>query len=114
MPTVPLRAQTQIQLDPSGAGTARLGPVSAREVWHPQNASVQVSTDNREAVCNIYVGDTDSPWNFRDATSSGSIGDSTDRVSADEITCGHYVFAVWTGGDPNAYAQLVVTGSKDV
>lgn len=111
---MPLRAQTQIQLDPTGNGTARLGPLSARETWHPANASVQVSSDNNEAVCNIYVGDTVAPWNFRDATSSGSIGDSTDRVSADTIICGHYVFAVWTGGDPHAYAQLVVTGTKDV
>lgn len=101
-------------LDAFGNGTVGIGPLSAREVWHPASVHVSVSTDTNEAVCNIYVGDAAAQRCFRDATSSGSLGDSSDRVANDTIQCGHKVFAQWIGGDPHAVASLTVTGTKDI
>lgn len=112
--TAVLNRTVQVQLDANGNGTARIGPASAREYWYEMNAHVQVSSDNNEAVCNIYVGDAAQQRNFRDATASGSLGDSTDRISNDRITVGSYVWAVWTGGDPKAYATLSISGSIDL
>lgn len=101
-------------LDANGNGSAGIGPISAREVWSPQNAHVSVATNALEASCSIYVGDAPTQQNFRDATFTGSSGDSTDRINADRIGAGSKVWAVWTDGDPNAQAIITVTGSKDV
>ena len=109
-----LDATASVQLDANGNGTASVGPLSAREVWHPETVHVSVSSDASEAVCSIYVGDNTDQRNFRDSTNSGSFGDSTDRVSGSSVKSPHRVFAVWTGGDPHAYAVMTVTGSKDV
>lgn len=109
-----LNETVTVILDGTGNGTAKVGPLSAREVWTPQNVHISVSTDVNEAVCNIYVGDSADPRNFRDATSSGSIGDSSDRVNADVVKCSQYVWAVWTGGDPGSIATLNVTGTKTI
>lgn len=106
--------QINIKLNGSGAGTAKVGPLTAREVWHPDNAHVQVSSNVNEAVCNIYVGESATQSNFRDATFSGSSGDATSRIGSDVVKSGWYIWAVWTGGDANATATLRVTGSKDV
>lgn len=112
---VPLIAQSPIVLDVSGNGTAQVGPIGAREVWHPENAHVSVQTPvNNEAQCKIYVGDRPIDSTFRDGTFSGSSGDSTDRVSSDVVKVGQYIFAVWTGGDPGQTATLIVTGRKDI
>ncbi len=112
---VPLNEKKPIVLDSSGNGTAQLGPIGAREVWHPENAHVSVQTPvNSEAQCKIYVGDQAIDSTFRDGTFSGSSGDSTDRISADVVKVGAYIFAVWTGGDPGQTATLIVTGTKDV
>lgn len=115
MPTAFLSQSASVALDGSGNGSIRLGPISAREVWNPQSAHVQVTGPvTNEAVCTIYVGNTATQGNFRDASQSGSTGDSTDRVSADTVKCGEYIWAVWSGGDANRQATLVVTGSKTI
>jgi hypothetical protein len=109
---VTLNEGNSVTLDINGNGKAKCGPISSREVWNPANAHVNVSTNNNEATCGIYVGNSGSPNEFRDETFSGSSGDSTDKISADTIKCGSYVIAIWTGGDPGAQAQLNVTGTK--
>jgi hypothetical protein len=115
MATVPLNQSGFGVLNASGNATVSLGPISAREQWSPQNVHVQVSGPvTNEASCNIYVGNTPTQDNFRDATQSGSTGDSSDRVNADTVLCGHHIWAVWTGGDPGHQASLMVTGSKTV
>jgi hypothetical protein len=103
-----------VVLDGSGNGTVKVGPLTAREVWHPANAHVQASTNVNEAVCTIYVGDTATQSNFRDSTFTGSSGDSTDKIGADIVKSPHKIFAVWTGGDAGSRATLQVTGTKDV
>lgn len=114
---VPMREPAVIYLDGSGNGTARVGPLTAREIWYPENASVKVnftgSAPANEAECNIYVGLTATQENFRDNTFSGSSGDASGKVSG-ELRKGSYIFAVWTGGDPNEQATLTVTGQKEV
>jgi hypothetical protein len=102
-----------VVLNGSGNGTASIGPLSAREVWHVSRVAVSVSTDVNEALCSIYVGDTPLARNLRDTTSSGSLGDSTDSIT-DTVKVGDKVWAVWTGGDAGATATLVVTGTVDV
>lgn len=116
MPTsVSLYISSSVVLNASGNGTVSLGPLTAREVWHPANVHVQANQNPvKEAVCNIYVGDTPTQNNWRDATFSGSSGDSTDAVSADVVKCGWKIWAVWTGGDAGQTATLVITGTKEV
>lgn len=99
----------------NGTGTAKVGPLTAREIWHPENAHVSANPNpTNQARCNVYVGDAPTANNFRDATISGSSGDSTDRVNADVVPKGQYIWAVWTGGDNGVVATLTVTGTKDI
>jgi hypothetical protein len=109
-----LNQNASVTLDGSGNGTAKIGPASARETWYPQNVHVSANANPiNEAGCNMFVGDnTTTPSNFRDNSISGSTGDSSDRVNADVIKIGHYVFAVWTNGDAGAIATVTVTGTK--
>ncbi len=104
-----------ITLDGSGNGTVKVGPLSAREVWHPENAHVSANQNpTKQAQCRVFVGDSVTQQNYRDGTINGSSGDSTDRINADVIKCGQYVWAVWTGGDANVTAVLTVTGTKEI
>lgn len=114
MTSVPLVDFATVVLNGAGAGTAQLGPVSARETWSPSTVHVSVNSAINEAVCNIYAGDVVTQSNFRDNTFSGSSGDSTDRVDADILRVGSKIFAVWTGGDPGATAKIAVTGTKEI
>jgi hypothetical protein len=115
MQTTPLSETRYVVLNSSGNGSVFAGPVSAREVWNPQNVHVQVTGPvTNEATCTIYVGDVAQQQNYRDSTFSGSSGDSTDRVNADTIKSGHGVWAVWSGGDAGRQATMNVTGSKTV
>jgi hypothetical protein len=104
-----------VTLNGSGAGTVSLGPLTAREVWNPVNASVRVNQNpTNEANCVIYVGQTPTQENFRDQTFTGSSGDVTDRVSGKKVSKGDYIWAVWTGGDAGQRACLNVTGEKEI
>lgn len=109
-----LNESATVVLNGSGNGTAKVGPISAREVWHPDNAHVSCATNVNEAQCLIYVGDSPIQRNFIDGTFSGSSGDSTDRIGSTTVKVSQYVWAVWTGGDAGTSATLTVTGSKDV
>jgi hypothetical protein len=111
---VPLNESAIVVLSGSGAGTAKVGPLSAREVWSPSNVHVSVSTHVNEAECAIYVGDAVEARTYIDTTVSGSSGDSSDRVNATRVPVGWQVWAVWTGGDAGAIATLTVTGTKEV
>lgn len=111
---VTLNETATVTLNGSGGGTAKIGPISARETWHPANVSVKASTATAEAQCLIYIGDRPIQANFIDGTFTGSSGDSSDRVSATKVRVGQYVWAVWTGGDAAATATLTVTGTKDL
>jgi len=115
MATGTLYETAVITLNGSGAGTARLGPLTAREVWYPDNASVKTNqtTITNEAQCQIYVGNDTSQQYFRDNTFSGSSGDASGKVSG-KLPKGQYVTAVWSGGDANVQAVLTVTGTKEI
>jgi len=113
MTRVPLNETAIITLSGIGGGTARLGPLTAREIWYPQNASVKANTNpTNEAACQIFVGQTATQDNFRDNTFSGSSGDSSGKVTG-KLSKGDYVYAVWTGGDANVQATLTVTGDPE-
>ncbi len=114
MTNVPMISKGTVKLNGSGNGTLKLGPIGAREIWHPDNIHVNVATNGNEAQCQIYVGDSAIQSNFRDGTFSGSSGDATDKINADVVKVGQYVWAVWSGGDANAIATATVTGTKDV
>lgn len=110
---VPLNETAVIKLSGTGAGTAKLGPQSAREVWYPSVASVSVVTNVLEATCNVSVGDANTRT-FCDGCVDGSSGDSTGNVSGKTIKVSQFVWAEWTGGDANAQARLTVTGEREV
>lgn len=113
--TVPLNVTVPVTLSGAGAGTARIGPRNAREIWTPALASVgtsQASVTN-EAQCKVYQGEAPTQDHYVDGTLSGSTGDSTDHVYGPLYT-GQYVWAVWTGGDAGAPAYLNVTGTKTI
>ena len=114
MTSVPLRETASVTLNGAGNGTAKVGPLSAREKWHPASVSVSANQNpTNDAACSIFVGDANT-MNFRDGCIDGSTGDSTDKCNADVISCGQYVWAIWTGGDAGARATLTVTGTKDI
>lgn len=113
MTRVPLNETVAVRLDGSGNGTASIGPLGAREKWHPANIQVSASSNVLEAQCNIYVGDGPRPDTNIGGTFSGSSGDTLDSVTV-EVGVGWKVWAVWTGGDPTATATLNVMGTKDV
>lgn len=114
MTTVDLREFATVRLDGSGNGTTKVGPLSAREIWSPDNATVSVNNNpTLEAQCQIFVGDANT-MRLRDSTESGSTGDNSAKISGDRIKCGEFVWAVWTGGDPFQYAKLTVTGRKEL
>jgi hypothetical protein len=114
--TVNLNQSAVVTLNGAGAGTAQLGPVSSRESWQPQVASVKTNqapgTIVNEAQCKIYCGADATDPNYVDGTLSGSTGDSTGNVAGQQVSCGEYVFAVWSGGDAGAQGRLNVQGSK--
>lgn len=120
MPRVTFTEYAVIRLDGAGAGTARVGPLTARETWYPSNVSVKTTFPGTQTAptlqsqCDIYVGQSVSPEFFRDNSIQGSTGDASGSCSADIIRKGHYVFAVWKGGDAGVQATLTVTGLKDV
>lgn len=114
MARVPLRETGTIRLGVGGIGTVRIGPRSAREVWHPDNVHVSCSTNVLESSCTIYAGADISSATFRDESQAASTGEASGAVSADTLEIGKFVFAVWVGGDVGALATLTVTGTRDV
>lgn len=101
-----------ITLNASGNGTAKLGPLSARETWFPETASVKANTNpTNEAQCQLFVGNGPTQDNFRDATFSGSSGDASGKITG-RLPMNQYVWAVWSGGDANVQAILTVVGRK--
>jgi hypothetical protein len=109
-------SQTQITLNGSGAGTARLGPSGHGVIWIIGNINVHTgqAVSTGTCQCTIYVGDDTSAVNFRDSTFSGDTGDTTDAASGEQIRLGKYVWAVWAGGVPGDLATVTITGTMDV
>jgi hypothetical protein len=111
---VPFRESATVKLNGTGAGTAKVGPISARETWYPGVAAVSANANpTNESRCNISVGDVNT-LRFVDGTVSGSSGDNTGKIASSVIRCGEFVWAVWSGGDANQMATLTVTGEKEV
>lgn len=109
-----LRETVYVTLNGSGAGTAKVGPLSAREMWYPETVTVNANANpTNESQCSISVGDANT-LRLRDITVNGSSGDSTGKISGDVIRCGEFVWATWTGGDAGQRAQMTVMGTKEV
>ena len=113
MPRVPLRQSMPVTLNGSGNGTAKVGPLSAREVWYPDNVAIGVNGFTKQCSCTVYKGPDTSQASFRDISTFGS-GDNTGACNADTVKVGEYIWAVWSGGDAGFSATLTVTGLKDV
>lgn len=108
-----------VVLNSSGNGTVKLGPQSAREVWHAgctTYVSVSIPTGQtaptKQAKCFLSIGDNNTKQ-FRDNTTNGSSGDHSSKIDRD-IKSGEYIWADWTGGDPGMIATLTITGSKSI
>lgn len=115
MQAAPLNENGTVQLDGSGNGTLKMIPLGGSETWLPAIASVKCSSATAEAQCRIYIGPAATDAYFVDGTLSGSTGDSTDRVTGFTVdTHGNSLWAVWTGGDPGAYATMQVNGTRQL
>lgn len=113
--TAALNENGSVQLDGSGNGTLQMKPRGGAETWLPSIVSVKCSSNTAEAQCRIYVGPSATDPYFVDGTLSGSTGDSTDRVAGYSIdTHGSTLWAVWTGGDAQAYATMQVNGTESL
>lgn len=101
----------------AGAATVKLGPTGAREIWHPDGATVSLIPGSaapvNEATCQISFGDQQTK-RLLDACVDGSSGDSTGRVQGVAPRVGQYIWADWTGGDVGVTFALTVTGTKEV
>jgi hypothetical protein len=97
-------------LDSSGNGSVRLGP-RVGVLWNPTVAAVSTSTATKFPVCAIYVGGSSTPGQLVDATYTGN-SDSTSKLEGTAVYPGHYVWAVWTGGDVGATATLSLFGTQ--
>jgi|SRR6185437_1992176 len=113
MPRVALRVTAVVTLDGSGGGTAKVGPLSAREVWYPDNVAISITGATKQAKATMYMGPDTTQSNFRDNSTFAS-GDSSGACNADVVKSGMYIWAVWTNGDVGKQAILTVTGLKDV
>jgi hypothetical protein len=113
MAKVPFREVVSGVVPASGNLQLGVGPIGARERWHVDQASVNVSTTTLEAECGVYVGDGVLRQYFRDLTISGSSGDSSTNMGVD-CPIGWKVWAAFRGADVAAIATLIVTGTKDV
>jgi len=120
MARITFRETSVIVLSGTGTGTAKLGPLTARETWYPSNVSVKTTFPGTQTVptleseCDIFMGARATADNFRDKSYQGSSGDASGALSADKVQCGQYIWAVWTRGDAGVQATLTVTGQKDV
>jgi hypothetical protein len=116
--TVTLGQSAVVTLDGTGAGTARIGPVNARETWSPQTISGKTTqapgTIVSEAQWRTYIGPGADDQYYVDSTLDGSTGDSTTNCQGQVVNCGEYVWMVWTGGDAGAQGRLNVSGSKTI
>ncbi len=112
---VPLDETAVVRLNSAGNGTAQLKPLSERETWYPETVEVKVnSLALKEARCSVFVGRDTSLPNFVDGTASGSVGDSSNKISGKVVKPGDCVWAVWVNGDADVQASLRVTGTKEV
>jgi len=102
-----------INLNGSGNGSAKIGPLTARETWYPDTVAVSANNPpTLEAQCVISTGDINTK-RFRDSCIDGSTGDSTGKATG-RLVKGDYVWADWTGGDAGVQARMTVTGEKEV
>jgi hypothetical protein len=111
--TIPLDVSTQVVLNGSGDGQVSLGPTGFGVVWTNITVAVNCLTNVNEAICKVYSGANPPPLGFRDGTTWGSTGDSTDSMPP-TIPVGQQVYAVWSGGDAGTTAYLTITGSQQV
>lgn len=111
-PMDPQRYSVSVQLDNNGNGSVSLGPVFVHEHFQVASASVQVSTNNKEAQCSVYVGSTIISNTFYGTTQTGSTGDTC--AIGQDIQTGQQVFAVWSGGDSNAIATMTLNGTRSI
>lgn len=115
MPRLSLRETAVVTLDGSGNGTAKVGPLTAREIWYPDNVAVSITgvDPSTKIPTTVYMGPDTTQSNFRDVAQFGA-GDNTGACNADTVKCGMYIWAVWSGGVVGKQAIVTVTGLKDV
>jgi hypothetical protein len=112
---LPGGAQTaQVTLDGSGNGQVSLGPTRAREHWQVSSVGVNVSTNNNEAQCSVFVGVPGGLFaQFYGQTVTGSTGDTCGMADTD-VQPGQVVTAVWKGGDAGAIAVMTIFGTYTI
>lgn len=110
----PLNTFGTVKLDGSGNGTVRIGPSVRGQVWTLTVAAVVTSTAGVPTAavpqCTVFIGAQPTNDNLIDGTFTGSLN-ATGAVAGHPITAGNYIYAVWSGGDPNSTATLSIFGT---
>lgn len=106
-----LDVSASVILNGSGNGSVQIGPSVVRERWQPASAFVSVTTNTKEAACDLYLGTGILASQQIAQTATGSSGD-TCALSGIDMPPGMLLIAIWTGGDPGAMAVLHVVGNR--
>lgn len=107
----PINQAANATLDGTGAGTAYLGPAPGK-VWRLTIAAVQTNTAVKVPTCIIYMGAAATSNNLIDGTFTGNL-DTSDAVTAYDLSNGNYLWAVWSGGDPGSIGTVSIYGFED-
>lgn len=97
-------------LNGSGNGQCGFGPPSATR-WALRLSSVSVSTSNVQPSVAWYRGSPTGPIELIDQSFTGAQA-STGKVGGPFFYPGQWLWAVWSGGDPGALAELRAYGQQ--
>lgn len=114
MTAAPLTQGVQVTLGAGGAGTAAIGPDSARgpATWDVTGVIVQTSRPGLAPIpkCQIYLGSIAAD-NAQGLSYDGSFAQGQVLPSL-RLTRGQQLIASWTGGQAGDVATFTVTGTK--
>jgi hypothetical protein len=109
MPSYPISPTNSVQLNGSGAGQVGLTPPSG-VTWQLSLATVSIPNPVNIPQAFLYLGSSSGPLQLIDSTYAGAAA-STSKIAATPISHGMYVWAVWSGADPNTTATLQLFGT---
>jgi hypothetical protein len=97
-----------VKLSAAGAGQVGLTPPSG-VMWQLTLASLSIGSPVLIPQAFLYSGNSSGPVQLIDSTYAGASASSA-KVAGPPVYPGTYIWAVWTGADPNVTATLQLWG----